>query len=56
MANHSLFHSRKTVMPEYFKDMDPAKLELSKHLLAQVHEWSGKKVCEPMPGTLVRLC
>ncbi|KAL2107786.1 hypothetical protein VUR80DRAFT_4743 [Thermomyces stellatus] len=43
VANHSLFHSRKTVMPEYFKDLDPSKMELSKHLLAQTHEWSGRK-------------
>ncbi|CAH0058373.1 unnamed protein product [Clonostachys solani] len=43
VANHSLFHSRKTVMPEYFKDTDPAKLPLSKHKLAQVHEYSGRK-------------
>lgn len=44
VANHSLFHSRKTVMPEYFKDTDPMKLPLSKHLLAQKHEWSGRMV------------
>lgn len=31
-------------MPEYFKDTDPSKLPLSKHKLAQVHEWSGRKV------------
>jgi len=44
VANHSLFHSRKTVMPEYFKDTDPSKLPLSKHKLSQTHEWSGRKV------------
>ena len=44
VANHSLFHSRKTVMPEYFKDTDPSKLPLSKHKLVQVHEWSNRKV------------
>ncbi|KAJ6445220.1 dichlorophenoxyacetate alpha-ketoglutarate dioxygenase protein [Purpureocillium lavendulum] len=43
VANHSLFHSRKTVMPEYFKDTDPSKLPLSKHKLSQVHQWSGRK-------------
>ncbi|KAI1121209.1 Clavaminate synthase-like protein [Nemania abortiva] len=43
VANHSLFHSRKTAMPEYFKDTDPWKLPLSKHKLVQVHEWSGRK-------------
>ncbi|KAL3954223.1 hypothetical protein ACCO45_012179 [Purpureocillium lilacinum] len=35
VANHSLFHSRKTVMPD--------KLPLSKHKLSQTHEWSGRK-------------
>lgn len=44
VANHSLFHSRKTVMPDYFKDTDPSKLPLSKHKLSQLHEWSGRKV------------
>lgn len=48
IANHSLFHSRKTAVPEYFKDTDPSKLPLSKHKLAQVHEWSGRKVSVPM--------
>lgn len=48
VANHSLFHSRKTVMPEYFKDTDPSKLPLSKHKLVQVHEWSNRKV-SPVP-------
>lgn len=45
VANHSLFHSRKTVMPDYFKDTDPTKLPMSKHKLAQTHESSGRKVC-----------
>ena len=44
VANHSLFHSRKTVMPEYFVDTDPMKLPLSKHRLVQKHEWSGRTV------------
>ncbi|KAK4953699.1 hypothetical protein LTR10_008303 [Elasticomyces elasticus] len=43
VANHSLFHSRKTAVPEYFKDTDPMKLPLSKHKLVQEHEWSGRK-------------
>lgn len=34
-------------MPEYFKDTDPSKLPLSKHKLAQIHEWSGRKVSAP---------
>ncbi|KAI9634491.1 uncharacterized protein MKK02DRAFT_16738 [Dioszegia hungarica] len=42
VANHSLFHSRKTAMPEYFKDMDVTKMPMSKHLLAQKHEWSDR--------------
>lgn len=44
VANHSLFHSRKTAQPEYFKDTDPMKLPLSKHKLIQEHEWSGRMV------------
>jgi alpha-ketoglutarate-dependent 2,4-dichlorophenoxyacetate dioxygenase len=44
VAAHSLFHSRKTVMPEHFKDLDPSKKELSRHKLVQTHEWSGRKV------------
>lgn len=44
VANHSLFHSRKTAMPEYFKDMDVTKMPMSKHLLAQKHEWSDRMV------------
>lgn len=44
VANHSLFHSRKTAQPEYFKDMDPSKMALSKHKLIQEHEWSGRMV------------
>ncbi|RXK40267.1 hypothetical protein M231_02381 [Tremella mesenterica] len=43
IANHSLFHSRKTAMPEFFKDMDVEKLPMSKHKLVQVHESSGRK-------------
>lgn len=31
-------------MPEYFKDMDVTKMPMSKHLLAQKHEWSGRMV------------
>ena len=31
-------------MPEYFKDTDPLNLPLSKHLLAQKHEGSGRTV------------
>jgi alpha-ketoglutarate-dependent 2,4-dichlorophenoxyacetate dioxygenase len=31
-------------MPEYFVDTDPMKLPLSKHLLVQKHEWSGRTV------------
>ncbi|KAM0750585.1 taurine catabolism dioxygenase [Meredithblackwellia eburnea MCA 4105] len=42
VANHSLFHSRKKAMPEYFKDMDPSKMEMSKHKLVQLHESSGR--------------
>lgn len=44
VANHSLFHSRKTAQPEYFKDTDPMKLPLSKHKLIQKHESSGRTV------------
>lgn len=44
VANHSLFHSRKTAMPEYFQDTDPMKLPLSKHKIIQKHEWSGRTV------------
>lgn len=44
VANHSLFHSRKTAVPEFFKDTDPAKLPLSKHLLVQKHEATGRMV------------
>ena len=44
VAAHSLFHSRKTVMPEYFKDMDPSTKELSFHKLVQQHESSGRMV------------
>ncbi|KAJ5611478.1 dichlorophenoxyacetate alpha-ketoglutarate dioxygenase protein [Penicillium herquei] len=43
IASHSLFHSRKKAVPEYFKDTDPSKLPLSKHKLVQLHEWSGRK-------------
>ena len=42
VANHSLFHSRKTAMPEYFKDMDVTKLPMSKHKIVQKHESSGR--------------
>ncbi|KAK5168856.1 uncharacterized protein LTR77_006165 [Saxophila tyrrhenica] len=42
VANHSLFHSRKKAVPEYFADTDPMKLPLSKHKLVQRHEWSGR--------------
>ncbi|WWC64938.1 uncharacterized protein I303_107552 [Kwoniella dejecticola CBS 10117] len=42
IGNHSLFHSRKTAMPEYFKDMDVEKLPMSKHKLIQKHESSGR--------------
>lgn len=44
VGNHSLFHSRKTAMPEYFKDLDVTKLPMSKHRLVQKHEWSGRMV------------
>lgn len=44
VAVHSLFHSRKTAVPGYFKDMDPEKLPLSRHLLVQQHQWSGRTV------------
>ncbi|WWC96566.1 hypothetical protein V866_003434 [Kwoniella sp. B9012] len=40
---HSLFHSRKTAMPEYFKDLDVESLPMSKHKLVQLHESSGRK-------------
>ncbi|KAK5747138.1 hypothetical protein LTR17_000271 [Elasticomyces elasticus] len=43
VANHSLFHSRRKAVPEYFKESDPMKLPLSKHKLVQEHEWSGRK-------------
>ena len=44
IANHSLFHSRKKAVPEYFVDTDPLKLPLSKHKLVQKHEPSGRMV------------
>lgn len=44
VAYHSLFHSRKTCMPEYFKDLDVEARPMSKHLLVQKHEWSGRMV------------
>lgn len=44
VANHSLFHSRKKAVPEFFKDTDPFKLPLSKHHLVQKHESSGRMV------------
>ena len=44
VANHSLFHSRKTAVPSFFVDTDPMKLPLSKHLLVQKHEGSGRSV------------
>ncbi|KAK1925954.1 hypothetical protein DB88DRAFT_485737 [Papiliotrema laurentii] len=43
VGNHSLFHSRKTAMPEYFKDLDVESLPMSKHKLVQTHEASGRK-------------
>ncbi|KAK3677009.1 hypothetical protein LTR78_003214 [Recurvomyces mirabilis] len=43
VTNHSLFHSRKKAVPDYFKDTDPSKLPLSKHRLIQDHEWSSRK-------------
>lgn len=43
MANHSLFHSRKTAVPQFFEDVDPWKLRLSRHKLVQQHEGSGRK-------------
>lgn len=49
VANHSLFHSRKTAMPEYFKDMDVTKMPMSKHQLVQKHESSGRMVCSCLP-------
>ncbi|KAG8625989.1 hypothetical protein KVT40_006390 [Elsinoe batatas] len=42
VAGHSLFHSRKKAVPEFFFDMDPAKKEISRHELVQRHEWSGR--------------
>lgn len=51
MANHSLFHSRKTAVPEYFKDLDVTKLPMSKHKLVQLHEWSGRMVGERQLST-----
>ncbi|PSK37360.1 hypothetical protein B9Z65_2102 [Elsinoe australis] len=42
VAGHSLFHSRKKAVPEFFADVDPAKKEISRHKLVQKHEWSGK--------------
>lgn len=44
VANHSLFHSRKTCMPEFFKDLDVEAKPMSKHKLVQKHEWSGRMV------------
>jgi alpha-ketoglutarate-dependent 2,4-dichlorophenoxyacetate dioxygenase len=44
VAAHSLFHSRKTAVPEFFEDLDPGKMELSRHYLAQRHEWSDRMV------------
>ena len=44
VANHSLFHSRKKAVPEYFVDVDPMSLPLSKHKLVQRHEWSDRMV------------
>lgn len=53
VGNHSLFHSRKTAMPEYFKDLDVTKLPMSKHLLVQKHESSGRMVSpSPCQSTL----
>ncbi|KAF4547903.1 Taurine catabolism dioxygenase TauD-like protein 2 [Elsinoe fawcettii] len=42
IAGHSLFHSRKKAVPEYFFDMDPSKKEISRHELVQKHEWSER--------------
>lgn len=44
VANHSLIHSRKKAVPEYFYDADPMKHPLSKHKLVQRHESSGRMV------------
>lgn len=46
VGNHSLFHSRKTAVPEYFKDLDPTKYPMSKHKMVQMHEWSGRPVSD----------
>ncbi|GAB7360902.1 hypothetical protein MBLNU230_g0888t1 [Neophaeotheca triangularis] len=43
VANHSLFHSRKKAVPEFFKEIDPWKLPLSRHRLVQYHEGSSRK-------------
>ncbi|KIW12257.1 hypothetical protein PV08_09533 [Exophiala spinifera] len=42
VAAHSLFHSRKKAVPEYFKDTNPENLPLSRHLLVQKHEWTDR--------------
>ncbi|CAG8961598.1 hypothetical protein HYFRA_00006133 [Hymenoscyphus fraxineus] len=39
---HSLHHSRKIAVPEFFKDLDPRSIKMSKHKLLQVHEPSGR--------------
>ncbi|CAG8979496.1 hypothetical protein HYALB_00011900, partial [Hymenoscyphus albidus] len=39
---HSFHHSRKIAAPEFFKDLDPRSIKMSKHKLLQVHEPSGR--------------
>ncbi|KKA17669.1 hypothetical protein T310_8389, partial [Rasamsonia emersonii CBS 393.64] len=42
IAAHSLWHSRKTAAPEFFKDVDPTAFPMSRHKLVQRHEPSGR--------------
>ncbi|RDL32041.1 Clavaminate synthase-like protein [Venustampulla echinocandica] len=39
---HSIHHSRKVADPEFFKDLDPTTIKMSKHRLVQKHEPSQR--------------
>lgn len=42
IADHSLYHSRKTASPEYFAHVNPSDYPMGRHRLVQLHEPSGR--------------
>ncbi|KAF5004436.1 hypothetical protein FDECE_9074 [Fusarium decemcellulare] len=43
VTNNSLLHNRKLAAPDIFKDIEPLDSPMSRHLLVQVHEGSGRR-------------